>query len=247
MALTAKEQRFCEEYPVDWNATAAAKRAGFSHKTASVIGYEYLRKPHIAAEIEKVKKRLRENAELSAGLVLAEIRDRITADPRDLIELRRDCCRFCYGKDHRYQETPAERRTRWDAHQALLKVTPQKEWSKLPEFDDMGGIGFNPKKPPLEDCPECFGDGIEKGIAKDTRYLSPAAAKLYRGVKVTNQGLEVKMADDMKALDKAGLNLGLWKNDGSGGGSGGGLQVFDVTPDEAAMMRLKPDAEDYET
>jgi phage terminase small subunit len=247
VALTAKEQRFCEEYPVDWNATAAAKRAGYAHQAAYKTGSDLLKKPQVQAHIEAVKKKLRENAEINAGLILNELRDRIVADPRDLIELRRDCCRFCYGKDHRYQETPAERRARHDAHQALLKVTPQKEWPKLPAFDDMGGTGFNPKKPPLEDCPECWGDGVEKVIAKDTRYLSPAAAKLYRGVKVTNQGLEVKMSDDFKALDKAGLNLGLWKNDGGGSGDGGGLQVFDVTADEAALMRLKPDAEDYET
>lgn len=212
MALTAKQERFCEEYPVDWNGTKAAIRARYSEKSAYAIASELLRKPEILAHIEVVKKRLRENAEASTGLILTELRDRIVADPRDLIELRRDCCRFCYGKDHRYQETPAERRARHDAHQALLKVTPEKEWPRLPAFDEMGGTGFNPKKPPREDCPECWGDGVEKVIAKDTRYLSPAAAKLYRGVKVTNGGLEVKMSSDEKAIDKLGSSLGMWKD-----------------------------------
>ncbi len=47
MALTPKQQRFVEEYLTDLNATQAAIRAGYSAKTAEVIGYENLRKPHI--------------------------------------------------------------------------------------------------------------------------------------------------------------------------------------------------------
>lgn len=45
--LTAKQQRFCDEYLVDANATAAAIRAGYSAKTAAVIGAENLIKPNI--------------------------------------------------------------------------------------------------------------------------------------------------------------------------------------------------------
>ena len=51
--LTAKQQRFCDEYLVDLNATQAAIRAGYSKKTASVIGIENLRKPYIREYIDK--------------------------------------------------------------------------------------------------------------------------------------------------------------------------------------------------
>ncbi|WP_114937549.1 terminase small subunit [Mucilaginibacter endophyticus] len=51
--LTAKQQRFIEEYLVDFNATQAAIRAGYSFDTAAEMGYENLRKPHIKAEIDK--------------------------------------------------------------------------------------------------------------------------------------------------------------------------------------------------
>lgn len=51
--MTAKQQRFCDEYLVDLNATQAAIRAGYSAKTASVIATENLRKPKIAEYIEK--------------------------------------------------------------------------------------------------------------------------------------------------------------------------------------------------
>ena len=51
--LTAKQQRFCDEYLIDLNATQAAIRAGYSEKTAAVIATENLRKPNITEYIEK--------------------------------------------------------------------------------------------------------------------------------------------------------------------------------------------------
>lgn len=51
--LTAKQQRFCDEYLIDLNATQAAIRAGYSPKTATVIATENLRKPNISEYIEK--------------------------------------------------------------------------------------------------------------------------------------------------------------------------------------------------
>lgn len=50
--LTAKQQRFCDEYLIDLNATQAAIRAGYSKKTAAVIATENLKKPNIKAYIE---------------------------------------------------------------------------------------------------------------------------------------------------------------------------------------------------
>lgn len=50
--LTDKQRMFVEEYLVDFNATQAAIRAGYSEKTASVIGYENLRKPQIQQAIQ---------------------------------------------------------------------------------------------------------------------------------------------------------------------------------------------------
>lgn len=45
--MTAKQQRFCDEYLIDLNATQAAIRAGYSHKTARQAGTENLSKPAI--------------------------------------------------------------------------------------------------------------------------------------------------------------------------------------------------------
>ena len=51
--MTAKQQRFCDEYLIDLNATQAAIRAGYSEKTANVIGAENLTKPYLKEYIDK--------------------------------------------------------------------------------------------------------------------------------------------------------------------------------------------------
>ena len=51
--LTAKQQRFCDEYLIDLNATQAAIRAGYSQKTAYSIGVENLKKPEIKKHIDE--------------------------------------------------------------------------------------------------------------------------------------------------------------------------------------------------
>lgn len=54
--LTAKQQRFCDEYLIDMNATQAAIRSGYSVKTARVIGQENLLKPALNNYIQERMK-----------------------------------------------------------------------------------------------------------------------------------------------------------------------------------------------
>lgn len=51
--MTPKQKLFCDEYLIDLNATQAAIRAGYSEKTARVIGQENLLKPAIKEYIDK--------------------------------------------------------------------------------------------------------------------------------------------------------------------------------------------------
>ena len=57
MKLTEKQRRFIDYYVETGNKTEAAKKAGYSEKTAASIGDENLRKPAIKAAIDA---RLRE-------------------------------------------------------------------------------------------------------------------------------------------------------------------------------------------
>jgi len=51
--LTDKERMFIAEYCKDFNGTRAAKAAGYSEKSASIISFENLRKPKIMKNIRR--------------------------------------------------------------------------------------------------------------------------------------------------------------------------------------------------
>ena len=51
--MTPKQQRFCDEYLIDLNATQAAIRAGYSEKNARNIACENLTKPYIKQYIDE--------------------------------------------------------------------------------------------------------------------------------------------------------------------------------------------------
>lgn len=53
MALNKKQQRFCDEYLIDLNATQAAIRAGYSQKTAYSIGVQLLKNLEVSEQINK--------------------------------------------------------------------------------------------------------------------------------------------------------------------------------------------------
>ena len=53
MALNQKQKAFISAYLDCWNASEAARLAGYSEKTAGSIGSELLKKPEIAAELER--------------------------------------------------------------------------------------------------------------------------------------------------------------------------------------------------
>jgi len=71
--LTAKQQRFVDEYAVDLNATQAAIRAGYSVKTAGAIATENLAKPLIAVAIAAKAKKVSNKVELTAEGVIRNL------------------------------------------------------------------------------------------------------------------------------------------------------------------------------
>lgn len=77
MTLTAKQQRFVDEYLIDLNATQAAIRAGYSAKRADAIGYENLRKPEVAAAVEAAMQDRAKRTEITQDYVLQTIVDTI--------------------------------------------------------------------------------------------------------------------------------------------------------------------------
>ena len=58
MKLNARQKAFCEYYVVCSNATEAAIKAGYSKKTARVIGQENLTKPALKKYIDELMQKL---------------------------------------------------------------------------------------------------------------------------------------------------------------------------------------------
>jgi phage terminase small subunit len=83
MKLTPKQARFVQEYLIDLNAAQAAIRAGYSAKTARVIGHENLTNPDIAAAIEKAMAERAERTRLTADWVVDELRKLAGANMAD--------------------------------------------------------------------------------------------------------------------------------------------------------------------
>lgn len=75
MKLTAKQKRFVDEFLIDLNAAGAARRAGYSDKTARYIGYEILAKPHIQAAVQLAKANRQEALNLDAEWVLRRFKE----------------------------------------------------------------------------------------------------------------------------------------------------------------------------
>lgn len=71
--LNDRQERFVDEYLVDHNATAAAKRAGYSEKTARSQGQRLLTNVDIQAAIQKRQARLRGKLEITQERVLEEL------------------------------------------------------------------------------------------------------------------------------------------------------------------------------
>lgn len=86
MPLTAKQARFVSEYLKDLNATAAAKRAGYTATNADVTGPRLLGNVGVAQAIAERQAKQLDNADLSATRVLEEYRRLAFVDVRGFFD-----------------------------------------------------------------------------------------------------------------------------------------------------------------
>jgi hypothetical protein len=84
--LTPKERRFCEEYLVDLCATKAARRAGYSSRTAAVQAYALIRRPRVQAHVAELMAARAHRTQLRADHVLEELA-RLGATPDDAVAI----------------------------------------------------------------------------------------------------------------------------------------------------------------
>lgn len=82
--LTAKQQRFVEEYLIDLNGTQAAMRAGYAAGSADVTASNLLGNHKIQAELDKLKSKRSEETQIDAAWVLRRLAAEAEADIADL-------------------------------------------------------------------------------------------------------------------------------------------------------------------
>ena len=73
LKLNARQKSFCEYYVESGNATDAAIKAGYSKKTARVIGQENLTKPALKNYIDELMQKLESERIASAEEVLQHL------------------------------------------------------------------------------------------------------------------------------------------------------------------------------
>lgn len=73
MKLNEKQLAFCREYTVDFNATQAAIRAGYTVRSAGQIGERLLKKDEIGHQIKLLLEKTSERLEISKDRVLQEL------------------------------------------------------------------------------------------------------------------------------------------------------------------------------
>lgn len=202
--LNHQERLFVDAYVATLDARASALQAGYSTTTARTKAFLWVSssmlKPHVYAAVREKMALKSENLLITQQMVMERLWRIATADPNDLIELRRIACRFCHGEGFAYQWT--------DQEFAKACSDAEKSGSAIPDF--AGGFGFDTRKDPHPDCPECNGLGVEQVVPKDTRDLNPSARALYAGVEVTKQGLKIKTQDQVAALQLVGKHLGMF-------------------------------------
>lgn len=71
-ALNERHHRFVMHYLEDYNASRAAKLAGFSEKSASSYAYQLLQDPLVQDAIKKRQQEITEELNLSLGTILRE-------------------------------------------------------------------------------------------------------------------------------------------------------------------------------
>lgn len=124
--MNDRQKRFVEEYLVDFNATQAAIRAGYSQKSARSIGSENLTKPDISEAISQaISERL-----MSADEVVARLSDIARGDIKDLMRIS------SVGYELELLSKDDEGNFRVNPHTKLIKKIKQKVTTIMPRTED---------------------------------------------------------------------------------------------------------------
>ncbi|RTQ01287.1 terminase small subunit [Enterobacter sp. WCHEn045836] len=156
---------------------------------AYVTASQLLRNPKVFRAVSFLRDKRQQRLSLTEDEIIHQLSSIASANPNELVQYRRVNCRHCWGERHLYQWRDIE-----EFDKAAEKAS--NDGKEEPEY---GGLGFVETGFPNEDCPKCNGEGEGQFHVADTSQLEGEARWLYAGIKQTQNGLEVRMANQEAA------------------------------------------------
>lgn len=200
--LQAREDIFVKEYTATFNASKTALAMGVTVGTVRKM----LKRQSVQ---EKIAERMRPRAAklgVDADSLMEMWAKILTFDTNEIMQHRRQCCRFCYSTDGSpmiSMDEYYEEKKKYDRRR-LYKPD-------MPEYPPYEGEWWDRSLPPKDDCPNCHGEGEPYVWIADTRYLSPFAKYMYSGIKMVKGEIEVIMLNKEKAAENLAKALGLFR------------------------------------
>lgn len=136
--LTDKQEQFCKEYIIDFNATRAAKKAGYSEKTSQVTGSENLSKPIIQDYIASLMKKREERTEITADMVVQELAKVAFADIRELYDETRLLLPHELSDKTAATISSFKTKREGDAEEGFYEVEEYKRYDKMKALEVLG-------------------------------------------------------------------------------------------------------------
>jgi hypothetical protein len=211
--LPAHQRKFVDELIVSQNPQQSATRSGFSNFEIA------MKEISVRCAIRERLETITEMASVTAADVRRELKHIYEGDPTEITGVWRVPCRHCWGEGNRFQYTDPELyyveqaqsygENNWPSSCITNEFGPlifkhaTAAWvagKNRKEVDIKGGSGYSRNREINSDCPQCHGIGEPMMYVCDTRYLSESAKKIFKGVRVGDNKIEVMTIDKTHAL-----------------------------------------------
>jgi len=245
--LTEQEETFARLFTLYGNATRAyieaAQYEGPRH-IARAQAWGLTNKPHIRARIREYESTAAAATVIDYAAILEHDRAIVEGYKHadQVTQYLHQCCRYCYGKEHRYQWIDFEEYLGALGKTEDLNVRRVEFGQRsLPMPSDAGGYGYDSNAEPNLFCPRCEGRGHQVAVIADTTKLEGPARAIVKGIKVTSTGTEVLFHDIDKAKERL-LRAGGYFGDDAASvarGAAAGAAVGAAAATVAAAQRAK--------
>lgn len=258
--LTPKEEAFARAWVLYRSGVRAYREAyqpdTMKPTTIRTRASEVLHRPWVQRRIGEFEAQAAAAVAIDyAALLMDDLR--IIQGAQFADELSRfvwQACRYCHGIGHKYHWVDDN-----EYWQAVAKATDdnaersRKKQREQPLPSDEGGYGFDRNVKPHPDCPVCGGLGEQRAVMADTDTLEGPARALFKGVRVTQSGVEILTHDVDKAKERVMRAGGMFGDDaasvarGAAAGAAAGAAIArrageideDMSSEQAARIYLE--------